>query len=99
MLRLRLLVLALGLMALPACQGPGPTGALDSGPVATVASAGPVLVVDGGSGAASMPSPVCPEGRVLVPAGTFQMGSPAEDKDSRADERPVRAVKLHAFCI
>ena len=36
-----------------------------------------------------------PEGMVLIPAGTFQMGS--EDEDANFDERPVHTVHLDAF--
>ena len=36
-----------------------------------------------------------PEGMVLIPAGTFQMGS--ENADARDDEQPVHTVHLDAF--
>ena len=41
----------------------------------------------------NLPPP--PEGMVLIPAGTFQMGS--EDEDAEADEQPVHTVHLDAF--
>ena len=36
-----------------------------------------------------------PEGMVLIPAGTFQMGS--DDEDARDNEKPVHTVHLDAF--
>ena len=36
-----------------------------------------------------------PEGMVLIPAGTFEMGS--EDEEAREDEKPVHTVHLDAF--
>ena len=42
---------------------------------------------------ANLPPP--PEGMVLIPAGTFQMGS--EDEDAEADEQPVHTVYVDAF--
>ena len=36
-----------------------------------------------------------PEGMVLIPAGTFQMGS--NDEEARDDEQPVHTVHLDAF--
>jgi formylglycine-generating enzyme required for sulfatase activity len=36
---------------------------------------------------------------VFVPEGAFRMGSPPEEKDAEADERPVREVHLGAYCI
>ena len=36
-----------------------------------------------------------PEGMVLIPAGTFQMGS--DDEEARTDEQPVHTVHLDAF--
>ena len=41
----------------------------------------------------NLPPP--PEGMVLIPAGTFQMGS--EDEDAAADEQPVHTVYVDAF--
>jgi formylglycine-generating enzyme required for sulfatase activity len=39
----------------------------------------------------------CPEGMVLIPAGTFEMGTNFEH--AFADERPVHKVTLSAFCL
>ncbi len=39
--------------------------------------------------------PETPEGMVLIPAGTFQMGS--EDEEAGDDEQPVHTVHLDAF--
>ena len=39
--------------------------------------------------------PTPPEGMVLIPAGTFEMGS--DDEDASADEQPVHTVHLDAF--
>ena len=39
--------------------------------------------------------PEPPEGMVLIPAGTFEMGS--EDEEARDDEQPVHTVHLDAF--
>ena len=36
-----------------------------------------------------------PEGMVLIPAGSFEMGS--EDEDARYDEQPVHTIHLDAF--
>ena len=58
-----------------------------------------VLTVNWGDGEQTFtynvnePSP--PEGMVLIPAGTFQMGS--EDKDAYENEQPVHTVHLDAF--
>ena len=41
------------------------------------------------------PPTVVPEGMVLIPAGTFQMGS--DDPEADADEQPVHTVHLDAF--
>ena len=41
------------------------------------------------------PPPATLEGMVLIPAGTFQMGS--DDEDARDDEQPVHTVHLDAF--
>ena len=46
-----------------------------------------------GCGGDNVPPP--PEGMVLIPAGTFQMGS--EDEDADEDEQPVHTVHLDAF--
>jgi formylglycine-generating enzyme required for sulfatase activity len=35
----------------------------------------------------------------LIPAGTFRMGSPAEDKDAEADEGPQHVVRIGAFFL
>ena len=40
-------------------------------------------------------TPAVPEGMVLIPAGSFQMGS--EDEEADADEQPVHTVHLDAF--
>lgn len=43
-------------------------------------------------------SPRCPEGMVLIPAGSFWMGS--RDADDRPDEAlPLHRVTLSAFCV
>ena len=39
--------------------------------------------------------PPAPEGMVLIPAGSFEMGS--DDEDARLDEQPVHTVHLDAF--
>jgi formylglycine-generating enzyme required for sulfatase activity len=39
--------------------------------------------------------PTCPEGMVLIPKGTFQMGS----DDGGRDEKPVHPVTLEAYCL
>ena len=36
---------------------------------------------------------------VHIAAATFRMGSPIEEKDADPDERPVREVKLDAYCL
>ena len=41
------------------------------------------------------PMPAVPEGMVLIPAGSFEMGSDDEDADD--DEQPVHTVHLDAF--
>ena len=41
------------------------------------------------------PPPAVPEGMVLIPAGTFEMGS--EDEEAYDHERPVHTVHLDAF--
>ena len=41
------------------------------------------------------PPPGCPEGTVLIPAGTFIMGS----ADGEPREKPPHRVKLSAFCM
>ena len=41
------------------------------------------------------PPTAVPEGMVLIPAGTFEMGS--EDEDAKSDEQPVHTVHLDAF--
>ena len=41
--------------------------------------------------------PACPKGMVLVPGGTFWMGSSAGEGDK--DEQPRHPVKLSGFCI
>ena len=41
------------------------------------------------------PPPAVPEGMVLIPAGTFQMGS--NDAEGEDDEQPVHTVHLDAF--
>ena len=46
-----------------------------------------------GCGGDNVPQP--PEGMVLIPAGTFQMGS--EDEDANEDEQPVHTVYVDAF--
>ena len=51
-----------------------------------------------GSGSPAAGGARCPEGMLLVPGGTFRMGSPAGDKDADADERPVREVTLRPYC-
>ena len=43
----------------------------------------------------TLPVTVPPEGMVLIPAGTFEMGS--EDEDAYSDEQPVHTVHLDAF--
>ncbi len=43
------------------------------------------------------PAPRCPDGMVLVPEGTFTMGSDGDAGES--DERPAHRVHLSAFCI
>ena len=42
-------------------------------------------------------TPAVPEGMVLIPAGTFEMGS--EDAEARDDEQPVHTVHLDAFLM
>ena len=37
--------------------------------------------------------PTCPE-MVVIPAGSFQMGSPADEPDRGDDEGPVRTVTI-----
>ncbi|MBI4956622.1 MAG: SUMF1/EgtB/PvdO family nonheme iron enzyme [Myxococcales bacterium] len=49
------------------------------------------------SSAAPPPPPPCPGGMVLVPAGTFRMGS--EVGQGGRDEHPARDVRLSAYCI
>lgn len=41
----------------------------------------------------------CPEGMVLVPGGTFRMGSAEDDKAAEPDERPAHDVTLGAYCL
>jgi formylglycine-generating enzyme required for sulfatase activity len=36
---------------------------------------------------------------VLIPAGSFQMGSPDEDKDAEGDEKPRHEVRISAFYL
>ena len=56
-------------------------------PMVTENGGGPMLPPMG----ESMP----PEGMVLIPAGSFEMGS--EDEEARPDEQPVHTVHLDAF--
>ncbi len=46
--------------------------------------------------AGSIKKQSCPDGMVLIRAGTFQMGSPADEGDT--DEHPQHRVTLDAFC-
>jgi eukaryotic-like serine/threonine-protein kinase len=39
----------------------------------------------------------CPEGMILIPAGTFTMG--ADESYGDSDERPAHEVELSAYCI
>jgi formylglycine-generating enzyme required for sulfatase activity/serine/threonine protein kinase len=41
----------------------------------------------------------CPDGMILVPAGTFQMGSPDGSQEADPDEHPQHAVRLSSYCI
>jgi len=52
-----------------------------------------------GAAASAPVASQCPDGRALVPARTFRMGSPADDRDADPDERPVREVRLGTYCI
>ncbi|MEI6445528.1 MAG: formylglycine-generating enzyme family protein [Nostocales cyanobacterium ELA583] len=36
---------------------------------------------------------------VMIPGGTFMMGSPKEEEDSNDDERPQHQVTIKAFCL
>jgi sulfatase modifying factor 1 len=74
-----------------ATTGTPATAAAGSGSPAASTSAA-------GSGTPAAGAGRCPEGMVLVPGGTFRMGSPADDKDADADERPVREVTLRPYC-
>ncbi len=52
-----------------------------------------VLIRKWPAGKAFRDCPDCPE-MVVYPAGSFMMGSPAEDKGGNADERPPRRVTI-----
>ena len=56
------------------------------------------IVTDNGSGDTMLPpvgESTPPEGMVLIPAGSFQMGS--DDDEAEDDEQPVHTVHLDAF--
>ena len=59
----------------------------------------PPVTEDGGGGDTTTlsvePPPVVPEGMVLIPAGSFEMGS--NDDEAQNDEQPVHTVHLDAF--
>jgi len=42
-------------------------------------------------------APTCPEGMVLIPGGTFEMGSP--EGEGEKDEHPKHEVVLDAYCM
>lgn len=59
----------------------------------------PALSVKPGSGASFRDCPDCPE-MVVVPAGSFMMGSPASEEGRRPDEGPQRKVTIaKAFAV
>ncbi len=56
------------------------------------------LVIVAGLFGEAPAKPEPPEGMVLIPAGSFQMGSDdEEDEEARNDEQPVHTVHLDAF--
>jgi formylglycine-generating enzyme required for sulfatase activity len=93
----------LAAMALLACRGApaSESSAASATPAASPPAATGVPETPGPPASASVKAPDarCAEGRVLVPAGAFRMGSPPEDKDADPDERPVRLVRLSTFCM
>jgi serine/threonine-protein kinase len=73
-------------------QPPPPATALPASPTPAPAA---TTAVPTPEPTATQPAPTVPEGMVLIPAGSFQMGS---DR-GQADERPVHAVTLKAFFL
>ncbi len=84
-------------------RGSSGAQATSAGTAAVPASAAAPPTASGSGSAAAAPAAVaparCPEGMALVPAGTFRMGSAADDKDADADEKPARDVTLKAYCL
>jgi len=62
------------------------------------APAGPTPAPTPAHGSVFRDCPDCPE-MVVIPAGTFTMGSPASEMDRRTDEGPQRQVRVKSFAL
>ena len=79
-------------------------GANPIGPSSAVAAARPPVPAPAPAATGQPPGtvfrdcPDCPE-MVVIPAGDFLMGSPATERDRRADESPRLSVSLRSFAL
>ena len=79
-------IIAIIILAFTACP-PEPDSQKDTAPKDTTPKAGDIIVSSTGIELA------------YIPAGTFTMGSPASEANSRLDERPQHQVTLDSFYI
>lgn len=85
------LAASVGLWALNA-KSPAP------GPTLSPAVAAPAVVSEAAGPKSFRDCDVCPE-MVAIPAGSFLMGSPADEPQRQADEGPQRRVSLKGFAM
>jgi formylglycine-generating enzyme required for sulfatase activity len=88
-------ILVVVVIAGVACREPAPQTPVSTGTVEYMTPPSPPPPPP--SEMPQAPAGNCPAGMVRVPAGTFQMGSPAWVGD--ADEHPPHEVTLSAYCI
>ena len=84
----------------PAVAGGGPEDVAGGGPE-DVAGGGPAVAGDLSTSAAVRvfrDCDFCPE-MVVIPAGTFRMGAPAEERGREDDEGPQHLVTLRSFAM
>ncbi|MFZ4410450.1 MAG: SUMF1/EgtB/PvdO family nonheme iron enzyme, partial [Paracraurococcus sp.] len=79
----------------PATSSTSVTPAKPTGPINPAVATPPALLRPG----TVLPRDctTCPDNMVVIPGGTFTMGSPKTDKDSQDNERPQRQVTVASF--